>query len=49
MGGSCYLDSADKADCFGCEACVQACAAGAIEMVADEDGFRYPGVDVEFV
>ena len=46
MGGSCYLDSADKADCFGCEACVQACAAGAIEMVADEDGFRYPGVDV---
>ena len=46
MGGSCYLDSAIKADCFGCEACVQTCAVGAITMVADEDGFRYPRIDV---
>lgn len=46
MGSSCYLDSADKADCFGCEACVQACAVGALAMVVDEDGFRYPRIDV---
>ncbi len=40
-----YLATGDKALCFGCEACVQACSRGAIGMVTDEDGFRYPAVD----
>lgn len=42
---ACYLDSGIKSDCFGCEACAQSCAVGAISMTSDEDGFRYPHVD----
>lgn len=45
MTSNCYLDTQRKAHCFGCEACAQACAAGAIEMSADDEGFRYPVVD----
>lgn len=26
----CYLDTSNKADCVGCEACVQVCAKSAI-------------------
>lgn len=37
-----YLESRDKSQCYGCEACAQACRFGAISIVADEDGFRYP-------
>lgn len=31
--------------CYGCAACVNACAVGAISMVAAKDGFLYPQVD----
>lgn len=41
----CYLDSGVRESCFGCEACVQACAKKAIRMVPDQDGFRYPVID----
>lgn len=37
-----YLDSGDKAKCFGCEACTQICPKSAITMVEDDEGFRYP-------
>ena len=40
-----YLATGDKAQCFGCEACAQACVRGAIKMLADEEGFRYPEID----
>lgn len=44
---ACYLDSGLKSDCFGCEACVQACTKDAITMQFDEDAFGYPKIDGE--
>lgn len=35
----------DKAECCGCEACVNVCPKKAIHMQEDECGFRYPCVD----
>ncbi len=35
----------NKAECCGCEACVNACPKKAINMSEDEYGFRYPCVD----
>lgn len=37
-----YLESTNKAECFGCEACVQACPKKALTMQEDDEGFRYP-------
>ena len=45
MIGTGYLMTQDKSQCFGCEACVQACSVGAIKIVADEEGFSYPEID----
>lgn len=42
---SCYLDTLQKSDCFGCGGCAQACAAKAITMQEDDEGFFYPAVD----
>lgn len=36
-----------KADCCGCEACVQRCPKGCIDFREDAEGFRYPQVDTE--
>ena len=36
-----------KIQCTGCGACFNRCAKGAISMVADEEGFAYPKIDVE--
>lgn len=36
-----------KEDCCGCSACMAACPVDAIEMTADEEGFRYPQIDKE--
>ncbi len=41
----CYLESGKKSDCLGCEACVQVCPKTALQMVADDDGFRYPAIN----
>lgn len=34
-----------KASCYGCAACAAACPTGAVRMVPDGEGFRYPMVD----
>lgn len=39
------LATRDK--CSGCSACLNACAKGAISMVADRDGFLQPMIDTE--
>ena len=41
----CYLDTDNKSECFGCEACMQICPKKAISMLEDEEGFRYPVID----
>ena len=41
-----YLRTGKKEECLGCEACVQACPRQALTMVEDEEGFRYPKLDV---
>ena len=40
-----FLGTGNKAECFGCEACQQACPKHAITMQEDKEGFRYPVVD----
>ena len=35
----------DKTTCCGCSACHAICPVGAIEMMADEEGFEYPAID----
>lgn len=36
-----------KEDCCGCTACYAVCPQNAIAMLADEEGFDYPYIDVE--
>lgn len=36
-----------KEDCCGCSACCSVCAAAAISMKPDEEGFLYPVIDPE--
>ncbi len=40
-----FLDTSNKAECFGCEACQQVCPKQAIMMHEDKEGFRYPVID----
>ena len=37
----------NKKNCSGCTACYSICPVSAITMVEDEEGFRYPKVDVD--
>lgn len=39
------IEIIDKKHCTGCEACLNACAHGAITMTADEEGFLYPQIN----
>lgn len=39
------LKITDKCNCSGCSACYSICPKGAIEMVFDEEGFKYPQVN----
>ena len=39
------IDICEKKDCCGCNACGDACPAGAIHFKSDEEGFLYPVVD----
>lgn len=40
-----FLDTGEKTECFGCEACQQICPKHAITMQEDKEGFRYPVID----
>lgn len=42
-----YLATKNKFNCYGCELCKDICPVQAIEMVEDEEGFKYPKVDKE--
>lgn len=35
-----------KKNCFGCEICETVCPYSAITMVEDEEGFRYPKINL---
>ena len=37
-----FLRTGIKSECLGCEACLQVCAHGALKIVTDKEGFRYP-------
>lgn len=39
------IDIKDKSQCCGCWACYNACPKRCIEMIEDEEGFRYPHVN----
>lgn len=39
------IDIKDKSLCCGCGACMNICPKGAIKMISDEEGFRYPKID----
>ena len=39
------IDTNCKENCCGCTACVSVCPKNAIEMISDEEGFKYPKVD----
>lgn len=39
------IDIKEKSQCCGCWACYNACPKHCIEMIEDEEGFRYPHVD----
>lgn len=41
----CYLNSGEKKECSGCEACQNICPKKAITMIEDSEGFRYPVID----
>ncbi len=41
------IEIKDKKDCCGCWACENVCPKQCITMVEDEEGFRYPKVDIE--
>ncbi len=39
------IDIKNKKDCSGCTACYNVCPTNAIEMVIDEEGFKYPKIN----
>lgn len=42
-----YLENKDKYLCSGCTACQYICPKNAIEMVEDDEGFKYPVINKE--
>lgn len=40
-----YFEYKDKFRCYGCGACADICPKHAIQMMMDQEGFRYPVVD----
>lgn len=42
-----YLENGNKYLCSGCTACQSICPANAIEMIRDEEGFKYPKINKE--
>ena len=42
-----YFKTGSKFNCYGCELCKDICPVHAIEMIEDEEGFKYPVIDKE--
>ncbi len=42
-----YLVTEKKEECSGCTACKNICPTNAIEMIEDEEGFKYPHINKE--
>ena len=42
-----YLENKNKYLCSGCTACQYICPHNAIEMIEDEEGFKYPVINRE--
>lgn len=42
-----FFETGEKAECFACEACIQICKQDAIQMSEDDEGFRYPVIDLK--
>ena len=42
-----YLENSNKYLCSGCTACKAICPVDAIEMIKDEEGFKYPKINKE--
>lgn len=42
-----FLKTGIKAECLGCEACIQICPHSALTLVEDTEGFRYPKLNPE--
>lgn len=40
------VDEKKKEDCCGCTACVNICPKSCIKMQSDEEGFKYPHIDI---
>ena len=40
-----HINITSKEDCCGCTACMNICPKGAIEMVEDSEGFKYPKIN----
>lgn len=40
-----YLTNQKSSECYGCEACIQICPKEAINLVEDQEGFRYPKIN----
>lgn len=41
------IEIKNKQDCCGCESCYNACPLKCITMVADEEGFKYPHINLK--
>ena len=39
------INITDKKDCIGCYSCVNACPKSCIDMISDNEGFKYPHID----
>jgi len=40
-----HINIEEKSDCCGCTACMNICPTGAIEMIEDSEGFKYPKIN----
>lgn len=45
MNNMLRVDNKTSQECCGCTACVVSCPFGAIKMIPDELGFKYPLID----
>ena len=39
------INITNKSECYGCHACYNICPQSCIDMIIDEEGFKYPLID----